>query len=239
MTTYRVWQILHPSSSSCSTYAKFANAIILMNVAIVMFDTIETELGSIGLYPPELGSCWYAEMSWALFLTLQNGTLLTDTHTHTAISIAENCDRDGYHLLWDAMKDNLPALNATKHLYLPRWHKCGPCVFFFANTFLIHFRIQRKRHTHYFPWERSLMYLWGITKPSFHEVIVILYTIVDSVRLINAPTLWEDLEIPNPETCIVNVDTSTKRYVPRDPLQGLVQARTQVPTYLQPVRRSQ
>ena len=35
------------------------------------------------------------------------------------------------------------------------------------------------------------------------------------------------------------VDTSTKRYVPRAPLQGLVQARTRVPTYRQPVRRSQ
>ena len=34
------------------------------------------------------------------------------------------------------------------------------------------------------------------------------------------------------------VDTSTNRYVPRSPLQGLVRARTQVPTYRKPFRRA-
>ena len=100
-------------------YAKFRNAIILMNVAIVPFDIIETELGSIGLCPPGLGSCRYAEMTHTLFLTFLNEMLLTDTHMHTVIYMVEKSGCTGYHLLWDVMKDNLPSFYAKKHPYLP------------------------------------------------------------------------------------------------------------------------
>ena len=163
-------------------YERLVSTCEAFRIGLVPFDAIQFGRRHEGLCLPGLGFERYNDMASALCTAMPICLDKADGRVRAMVSSVETKTRNGYEIVWHLLFRYVPGFDPTKTVDKPRWDTYEGDVIQYAAAFDLYFRLSAKRGNTHSQFNRSILFLKGITARNLMKIVEPLIIAIESMQ---------------------------------------------------------
>ena len=146
-------------------YDKLQKTSALFLLPIMLFDTININMGFEGLCLPGLGLPCYAEIVSVLMEILPSLLLDRDSQVPSMVTVVRAESTNGFNLLWRVLELAVPGFDQSMQINPTAW--MGEDIFDFCLSFVLYFCLQAKKGLVHDERTKSITFLQAVRPSQF------------------------------------------------------------------------
>jgi hypothetical protein len=165
-------------AATVNFYDKLQKTSALFLLPLMLFDTINLNMGFEGLCPPGLGLPQYVEIAGALMEVLPRLLPEMDSQVTSLVTVVQEESNNGYDLLWRVLELAVPSFDPSMQISAPAW--MGKDIFNFCLSFVLYFCLMAKKGLIHNEWTKSITFLQAVRELAYVDVITTLQAHIDT-----------------------------------------------------------
>jgi hypothetical protein len=163
-------------------YERLVSTCEAFRIGLVPFDAIQFDRRHEGLCLPGLGFERYDDMASALCTAMPICLDKADGRVRSMVSGVETKTRNGYEIVWNLLFRYVPDFDPTKTVDKPRWDTHEGDVIQYTAAFDLYFRLSAKRRNTHSQFNKSILFLKGITARNLMTIVEPLIIAIESMQ---------------------------------------------------------
>jgi hypothetical protein len=163
-------------------YERLVSTCEAFPIGLVPFDAIQFGCRHEGICLPGLGFERYADMASALCTAMPICLEKADGRVRAMVSGIETKTRNGYEIVWNLLFRYVPGFDPTKTVDKPTWDGHEGDVIQYAAAFDLYFRLCAKRGNTHSQFNKSILFLKGITSRHLMKIVEPLIIAIESTQ---------------------------------------------------------
>jgi len=151
-------------------------------IGLVPFNAIQFGCRHEGLCLPGLGFKSYNNMASAVCTAMPICLDKSDGRVRAMVSGVQTKMRNGYEMVWNLLFRYVPGFDPTKTVDKPHWDTHEGNVIQYAAAFDLYFRLSAKRGNTHSQFNKSILFLKGITACNLMKIVEPLIIAIESMQ---------------------------------------------------------